>query len=187
MSMMRGEPFLQRDLVHVMERKAIMRPPSQPHSASARPTLRPRSANASQEPTRPQTGEDGHRRLHASHMGPRADQRAGYTFSAGSSPRPEAHAATDRGACRQPLSALQASQRKRLGTVEPPSIADLTTRLRAKSQDVHGLLNFVLSIFDQGSIPLPQSDQLRSLPPAAAAGAAPNAAAKRPKEGAAAN
>ena len=67
------------------------------------------------------------------------------------------------------------------------ALAAVTTRLRAKSQDVHGLLNFVLSIFDQGSIPLPQSDQLRSLPPAAAAGAAPNAAAKRPKEGAAAN
>ena len=120
--MMRGEPFLQRDLVHVMEHKAIIRPPSQPQSASARPSLRPRSANASQEPARPQTGEDGHRRLHASHMGARADQRGGYTFSTGSSPRPEALA---RSSCRQPLSALQASQRKRLGAVEPPSIADL--------------------------------------------------------------
>lgn len=60
------------------------------------------------------------------------------------------------------------------------AFAAVTTRLRAKSQDVHGLLNFVLSIFDQGSIPLPQSDQLRCLP-APPAAAAPNAAAKRTK------
>ena len=37
----------------------------------------------------------------------------------------------------------------------------LTSRLRAKTQDVGGLLNYVTGIFDKGGRPLPNSESLR--------------------------
>ena len=112
-------PFLQRDVLAVMERKAIARPATgqpQPPSLTARPTLlRPNSAHDEQEQRRPKTSEDGRRRI------------GGYIFPATSKPSPRAEAiAAATSPRRQPLSALETSYRKKIGMGEAePSVDEL--------------------------------------------------------------
>lgn len=96
-------PFLQKDVVNLMERKAVLRPHA-PLSARAN---RPRSAEHSAQEVasaRPKTSDDNRRRV------------GGYAFPAGSSPRPEVLAAAS---IKQPISALEAARRHRLKTAAP--------------------------------------------------------------------
>lgn len=109
-------PFLQRDVLAVMERKAIARPSTgQPQlSLSARPhMLRPRSANQEEEQQRPRTSEDSRKRV------------GGYIFPTAAKPSPRAEAlAAASSPRRQPLSALEASHRKKIGmaVADTPSV-----------------------------------------------------------------
>jgi hypothetical protein len=123
-------PFLQKDVLALMEHKAISRPqpPPQPPppvsagSLSARPwsSQRPRSALGDR------SNDDTQQRPSTSN-GPAARRVAGYSFPPGSSPRPEVLVANRMAGRSQSISALEAARRHRLGTIDPdePDAEDL--------------------------------------------------------------
>ena len=110
-------PFLQRDIVQLHERKAILRPqtaaPAENIGTAAGPSnltlraARPRSAGQRADPDAP-------------HARPVGNIIGGFAFPIGSmSPRPEVMRAKSSPRQRQPLSAVEASRRKALGLADP--------------------------------------------------------------------
>ena len=123
-------PFLQKDVLALMEHKAISRPqpPPQPPppvsggSLSSRPwsSQQPRSAlgDRSNDDTQQRPSTSG---------GASPRRVAGYSFPPGSSPRPEVLVANRMAGRSHSISALEAARRHRLGTIEAdePDVEDL--------------------------------------------------------------
>ena len=163
-----GMPFLQKDVLALMENKAISRPqpPPQPPppigggSLSARPMYgsRPRSAlgdrsNEEREQLqRPTTSDGNSRRI------------AGYTFPPGSSPRPEVLVANRMAGRSHSISALEAARRHRLGTIDPgePDVDELLPPLSGVPFQLPSKDSYW---FDQSSLQQGDLGGMEGLPP----------------------
>ena len=161
-------PFLQKDVLALMENKAIScpQPPPQPPppigggSLSARPMYgsRPRSAlgdrsNEEREQLqRPTTSDGNSRRI------------AGYTFPPGSSPRPEVLVANRMAGRSHSISALEAARRHRLGTIDPgePDVDELLPPLSGVPFQLPSKDSYW---FDQSSLQQGDLGGMEGLPP----------------------
>ena len=170
-------PWLTKDVLKLMEKKAVLWPPQPERALSTRPSARPQSAEnrgaAADDVQRPSTSENGRRRI------------AGYVFPAGSSPRPEVLAASRRQ--QQLPSALELSRRQRDPLVEPVDADELLPPLsgmpfQVSSKDLQwfgdGAPSAAWSAVGMEGLPPPQRPP--SATPSFAEGVAANAPTPRP-------
>lgn len=108
-------PFLQRDVVQLYERKAVLRPTATPSAPDGAPPPRSQSARSA----RPRSASGRRRGDELEENQNKPVIVGGFAFPPSSSPRPELLAAASAGRRRQPLSVVEATRRKRLGIADP--------------------------------------------------------------------